>query len=79
MSNQIILIEPKHSKVGTFTVKRYLPRIKKRSVGPFIFVDTMVAIKLPAGKGVEHRIGRQVLVSIQGKTAHSLATFLADE
>lgn len=45
-----------HSKdLGGFTVKRLLPDIKARSVGPFIFFDHMGPAVFPPNKGIDVR------------------------
>jgi redox-sensitive bicupin YhaK (pirin superfamily) len=45
-----------HAKdLGGFTVKRLLPDMKARSVGPFIFFDHMGPAEFPPGKGIDVR------------------------
>jgi redox-sensitive bicupin YhaK (pirin superfamily) len=45
-----------HAKdLGGFTVKRLLPAVKARSVGPFIFFDHMGPAEFPPGNGIDVR------------------------
>ncbi len=41
MSNKGLIIPERARKIGDFTVGRILPFRKKRSVGPFVFIDHM--------------------------------------
>src|SRR6186713_1070141 len=41
MSNIQLIIEERPADIGSFLVGRLLPFIKKRTVGPFIFIDHM--------------------------------------
>ena len=34
-----LLIEPRTQDLGGFTVRRLLPYVKRRHVGPFVFLD----------------------------------------
>jgi redox-sensitive bicupin YhaK (pirin superfamily) len=40
---------------GGFSVRRLLPSVARRMVGPFIFVDHMGPVRLPAGDGLDVR------------------------
>ncbi len=48
-------VEPKEKSLGEFTVRRVLPSIDRRSVGPFVFFDHMGPAEFPPGKGVNVR------------------------
>jgi redox-sensitive bicupin YhaK (pirin superfamily) len=50
-----ITIEPITKDLGGFRVRRALPHIKKRMVGPFIFLDQMGPAIFPAGEGLDVR------------------------
>src|SRR5260370_12964136 len=50
-----LLIESQPTDVGGFTVRRALPSMRRRLVGPFIFFDHMGPIQLPLGIGMEVR------------------------
>lgn len=41
--------------LGGFTVRRVLPQAALRHVGPFVFVDEMGPVRLPAGQGMDVR------------------------
>jgi len=43
-----IVIEPRPGDLGGFSVRRVLPHMKKRAVGPFIFFDHMGPARFPA-------------------------------
>lgn len=40
---------------GSFTVRRVLPAVERRMVGPFIFFDHMGPVELPPGEGLDVR------------------------
>ena len=50
-----IVIEPVSKDLGGFSVRRALPNIRRRTVGPFIFLDHMGPAILPAGRGIDVR------------------------
>jgi redox-sensitive bicupin YhaK (pirin superfamily) len=50
-----VVIEPITKDLGGFRVRRALPHIKKRMVGPFIFLDHMGPAIFPAGEGLDVR------------------------
>lgn len=50
-----LIIVPKSHDVGGFEVRRALPSVKRRMVGPFIFWDQMGPGYLPAGTGLDVR------------------------
>ena len=50
------LIVPKTRDLGDgFQVRRALPAVEKRAVGPFVFFDQMGPVRLAAGKGLDVR------------------------
>ena len=44
-----------HDLGGGFVVRRLLPDVKRRSVGPFVFLDHMGPHEFPAGQGIDVR------------------------
>ena len=50
-----IVIEPVSKDLGGFSVRRVLPNLRRRTVGPFIFLDHMGPAILPAGRGIDVR------------------------
>jgi redox-sensitive bicupin YhaK (pirin superfamily) len=50
-----IVIEPTPKDLGGFRVRRALPHINKRMVGPFIFLDHMGPVTFIAGEGMDVR------------------------
>lgn len=50
-----LTIQPKEKDLGGFSVRRLLPAIKKRMVGPWIFFDHMGPAEFPAGQGINVR------------------------
>jgi redox-sensitive bicupin YhaK (pirin superfamily) len=50
-----IVIEPSAKDLGGFRVRRALPSIKKRMVGPFVFLDHMGPARFEAGQGIDVR------------------------
>ena len=53
MSNTQLIIEEREAKIGKFMVGRLLPFRKKRSVGPFVFIDHMGPADLAPGAGLD--------------------------
>lgn len=49
------VITPKPKDIGGFEVRRVLPAIEARSIGPFVFFDHMGPATLPAGQGIDVR------------------------
>lgn len=50
------LLKPKPKDLGDgFTVRRVLPAIERRSIGPFIFLDEMGPVTFAAGQGLDVR------------------------
>ena len=49
------IIVPRTSDLGGFSVRRALPSVKKRMVGPFIFFDQMGPAELIVGGGIDVR------------------------
>lgn len=48
-----VVVEGRAKPVGTITVARVLPTLARRSVGPFVFLDHMGPIAIPAGAGFD--------------------------
>ncbi len=48
-------IEPRARDLGGFTVRRALPYVKRRMVGPFIFLDEMGPATFGPGQGIDVR------------------------
>lgn len=48
-----ILLSARQGDIGQFHVQRILPSHKKRTVGPFIFLDQMGPTELEAGQGLD--------------------------
>lgn len=46
-------LKERQRNIGNFNVGRILPFGKRRTVGPFIFVDHMGPAELPAGEGMD--------------------------
>jgi redox-sensitive bicupin YhaK (pirin superfamily) len=49
------VITPRSRDLGGFTVRRVLPAIERRMVGPFIFFDVMGPVAFNAGDGIDVR------------------------
>ncbi|MGB0682041.1 MAG: pirin family protein [Magnetovibrionaceae bacterium] len=50
-----VVITPRPSDLGAFEVKRALPSVKKRMIGPFIFFDQFGPTVLEAGRAMDVR------------------------
>ena len=50
-----LLIEPRATDLGEFSVRRALPASERRAVGPFVFFDHMGPAEFPPGKGIAVR------------------------
>jgi redox-sensitive bicupin YhaK (pirin superfamily) len=50
-----LVIVPRTSDIGGMEVKRALPNVKRRMVGPFIFLDQMGPVQYIAGTGMDVR------------------------
>lgn len=50
-----LVIEPKPRDLGGFTVRRVLPQVARRTVGPFVFFDHMGPVAFPPGGGIDVR------------------------
>jgi hypothetical protein len=50
-----MVIAPRARDLGGFEVRRALPYVKRRMVGPFIFFDQMGPAEFAAGKGIDVR------------------------
>jgi redox-sensitive bicupin YhaK (pirin superfamily) len=55
MTAVIALLKGSEHDLGGFHVRRLLPQIQCRSMGPFVFFDHMGPARFPAGKGVDVR------------------------
>ncbi|MER3547261.1 MAG: hypothetical protein C4338_06515 [Rhodanobacteraceae bacterium] len=51
----ILLLQAREHDLGGFHVRRLLPQLQRRSVGPFVFFDHMGPARFPAGMGVDVR------------------------
>ena len=74
-TTEIFKLDAKTSDIGEFEVKRFLPSMEKRSVGPFIFFDQMGPAVLEDGRGMDVRphphIGLSTLTwLIEGEIEH---------
>jgi len=49
------VIVPRARDIGDFEVRRALPAVERRMVGPFVFFDQMGPADMPAGKGIDVR------------------------
>src|SRR5689334_25338994 len=49
------VIAPRPRDLGGFEVRRLLPAVARRSVGPFIFWDQMGPATFPPGRGIDVR------------------------
>jgi len=49
------VIDAKAKDIGGFSVRRALPAIGRRMVGPFIFLDQIGPARIPAGQGLDVR------------------------
>ncbi len=50
-----MLLRGREHDLGGFHVRRLLPQLQCRSVGPFVFFDHMGPARFPAGMGVDVR------------------------
>ncbi len=50
-----LLIEPRDKELGGFSVRRTLPTVERKMVGPWIFFDHMGPADFPAGRGIDVR------------------------
>lgn len=50
-----LVIKPRETDLGEFTVRRALPAARRRMVGPFIFFDHMGPATFPPGSGIAVR------------------------
>ncbi len=53
--NDILLLGGREHDLGGFHVRRLLPQLQRRSIGPFVFFDHMGPAHFPAGMGVDVR------------------------
>jgi redox-sensitive bicupin YhaK (pirin superfamily) len=49
------LVTPRTRDLGGFEVRRVLPAVERRMVGPFVFLDQMGPARFPAGTGLDVR------------------------
>lgn len=47
-----LIIKPRDKDLGGFSVRRALPTVQRKMVGPWIFFDHMGPVEFPAGKGI---------------------------
>ncbi len=71
----IIVVEPVSRDLGGFSVRRVLPAAKRRTVGPFVFLDHMGPALMRAGEGIDVRphphIGLATLTYlVEGRIRH---------
>lgn len=50
-----LVLTPRETDLGDFSVRRLLPTVKRKMVGPWIFFDHMGPARFPAGKGINVR------------------------
>lgn len=50
-----VVVQPRPRDLGGFEVRRALPSIRRRSVGPFVFLDRMGPASFGAGQGLDVR------------------------
>ncbi len=50
-----LIIDPRATELGDFSVRRALPNLRKRAVGPWVFFDHMGPATFAAGKGIDVR------------------------
>ena len=50
-----LVVEPSSKDLGGFSVRRALPSIKRRMVGPFVFLDHMGPALMATGEGLDVR------------------------
>jgi redox-sensitive bicupin YhaK (pirin superfamily) len=54
-ANVELLVDARPRDLGGFTVRRILPSMRRRRVGPFTFFDHMGPVRLPTGEGMDVR------------------------
>ncbi len=74
-----MIIEPRHAKVGSGSVRRILPFRTRRMIGPFIFADLIGPETLAAGTGIDvdahPHIGLSTLTYLfEGRMVHRDST-----
>jgi redox-sensitive bicupin YhaK (pirin superfamily) len=55
MNDDILIIDPKVHDLGGFQVRRALPHLNARHVGPFVFFDHMGPAQFASGAGIDVR------------------------
>ena len=50
-----LIIKPHEKDLGNFKVRRVLPALERRMVGPFVFFDHMGPAEFPPGEGIQVR------------------------
>jgi redox-sensitive bicupin YhaK (pirin superfamily) len=50
-----VVISPREKDLGGFSVRRVLPAVERRTVGPFVFFDHMGPATFPPGEGINVR------------------------
>jgi redox-sensitive bicupin YhaK (pirin superfamily) len=71
----ILVVEPVSRDLGGFSVRRVLPAAKRRTIGPFVFLDHMGPALMRAGEGMDVRphphIGLATLTYlVEGRIRH---------
>ena len=51
----MLLLQGREHDLGGFSVRRLLPHVERRSVGPFVFFDHMGPALFPPGRGIDVR------------------------
>jgi redox-sensitive bicupin YhaK (pirin superfamily) len=50
-----LIVEPRQRDVGGLSVRRVLPTLRRRMIGPFVFFDHMGPVEFPPGEGADVR------------------------
>jgi redox-sensitive bicupin YhaK (pirin superfamily) len=50
-----LIVEPRQRDLGGFSVRRVLPTVRRRMIGPFVFFDHMGPAVFPLGEGIDVR------------------------
>ena len=50
-----LILEPRAHDLGGFSVRRIMPQLRARHIGPFVFFDHMGPAQFPAGAGMDVR------------------------
>ena len=55
MSEDFRVLQVRSKDIGSFSVRRAIPQMAQRHVGPFVFFDHMGPVTLPPGQGMDVR------------------------